>query len=831
MLMNYLLTAWRHVIGNRLFSAINIFGLSVGLTSCILIMLFVQDELAYDQWIPDADNTVRMHTGFVAPDRPPFLTVRSAGRMMQAISDFAPAQVKTGVRLLQLPATVIHQEQAFNQGVIFADGTFFDVFQLPFVHGDPAAAFNKPMDLVITEEMAIRYFGKTDVVGQTITLCCVDGERLEAQVTGVLADLPEQTHLDLEFLAYLEPSLFDFAPNMLNTWTSVNTYTYFKLQSGATPQSLREAANDWLDNHSPLREMVEEGVTPSDRLRLNFMPVSDLHLHARADAGNLGDFKALGDINMIFAFAGVAILVLMIASINFMNLATARASMRSREVALRKVMGASRGQVARQFVGEAVAIALLSLLFALVLVELMLPFYSDAIDRSLQFDLYSEPLTLAMILAVAIFVGILSGSYPALYLSRFLPARILKGQNGADSSRAGVRSLLVVFQFSVSIGLAICTLVVYGQTLYARSMDVGYSYDAKIVLSGLNAAAARDRKDAIVNELKRLEGVRSVALSSEVPSQDNENNTGFTLLDGANNDALILNYYTAGYGFFDTYDMQLVAGRGFDEQFGTDAVQMIPEGEDRIGRASVVINESAARQLGFADPAQAVGKTLRANVFRAGVHDLEIVGVARDVYFRSIKFGIRPSVFIHNPTMLQVATISYSTTDVRGLIEDIEDLWRNMVPDTPVSHQFLSDMVHAQYRAEERQARLFAAFSLLAIVIACLGLYGLASFTAERRTREIGIRKVMGARIRDIVRLLIWQFSVPVIVANVIAWPIAWYLMSSWLDGFSYRLDLSFVLLASLITGTAALIIAWLTVASRAIKVASANPIAALRYE
>lgn len=835
MIKNYLLTAWRHIANNRLFSVINIFGLSIGLSSCIFIFMYVDHELSYDKWMPNAERVVRLHTAYYSPDRPAFLTVNAPGRMMEAIRNFAPEQVDEGVRLLLQRATVTREDKVFSEVLMFADPTFFEIFDLPFLEGSPAASFNAPLNLLVTEGMAIKYFGDTNVTGKTLTMCCLQSDPIDVSITGVLKDLPDNTHLDLDFLILMDPSMFDFAPNMLNTWTSVNTYTYFKLKATGNASTLKKRIDYWLDNESPLRDRLPEGVTPSEMMHLNLMSVPDLHLYARADAGNMGDMRPLGDIRMIYTFCGIAILILVIASINFMNLSTARASKRAREVALRKVMGASRRQVAFQFLGEAITLALISLLFALVVVEAFLPVYNEAISRDLSLVITKEPLLLASLLCVTVLVGLVSGSYPAIYLSRFLPAKIMKANQSSETTGQGyIRSALVVCQFSISIGLTVCTLVIYGQTLFARSMDVGYDYEQKLILNGINAAAVRNQKESLVSELERIPGVSSVVMSSEAPSQDRENNTGFKLLnsstDSSVNEGIILNYYTAGFGFFEAYNMKILEGRSFDKQYGSDAIVPIPQSEDRIGRASIVINESAANRLGFPTPADAIGKTLRAEVFRAGNHDLTIVGVAKDVHYRSIKFGIRPSVFFNNPDMLSVATISFSG-DPAAIVSAVEKRWRDLAPSTPVRHRFLDDMIHDQYLAEEQQAKLLAVFSLLAVLIACLGLFGLAAFTAERRTREIGIRKVMGARIRDIVTLLIWQFSIPVIIANLIAWPLAWILMTNWLESFTYRLDGSYILLASLVAGISALLIAWMTVASRALRIASANPVGALRYE
>jgi putative ABC transport system permease protein len=834
MFRNYVSTAWRHLINNRLFSLINILGLSIGLMSCILIMLYVNDETGYDRWIPGSDRIVRMHSAFYAPERPPFLTVRSAGRMMDAITQLAPEQVAEGVRILQVGATVREGDKTFAETALFADSSFFEVFDLPFVRGDALSSFSQPLHTILSEKTAIRFFGTTDVVGRSLTLCCLEGKPVEVAVSGVIRDLPENTHFDIELLLYLDPPMFDFAPNLLNTWTSVNTYTYFKLQPTASADTLKERVDHWLDTESPLvAHLGDMGGKVTDIVQLSFMPLTDLHLRARSAAGNMGDFKPLGDLKLVYAFSGIAALVLLIASINFMNLSTARATVRAREVALRKVMGATRQQITIQFLGEAVALTLVSLLFALVAVEAVLPFYNEVIGKNLSLVFTEQPGMLALALLTAIIVGLLAGSYPAVYLSRFMPSRIMKANQAGEAGGQGrLRSALVVFQFSISIGLAVCTLVIYGQTLFARSMDLGYDYESKLALSGLRGLG--DQQTALIQELENISGVSGVALSSEVPSQDNENNTGFKRLDagaaGNLQQEVILNYYTVGYDFFELYDMDLVAGRTFDENRGTDEIVAIDAKTKEIGTAGLIINESAARRLGYPTPEDAVGGLLRADVFQAGTHDLTIIGVSRDVYFRSIKFDIRPSVFMNFGPRLRVATIAFEG-DHRTVKKAVENVWRDLAPDTPIRLSELKTMVNDQYRTEERQAWLFSAFSVLAIVIACLGLFGLASFTAERRTREIGIRRVLGARIRDIISLLVWQFSVPVLLANLIAWPVAWFAMTRWLEGFSYRIGEQYILIASLTAGVGALMIAWLTVMVRAIKVARASPINSLRYE
>lgn len=841
MFRNYVLTAWRNIIKNGMFSFINIFGLAIGLMSCILIMLFVREESGYDKWLTDADRLVRLHTSFEMPGRPPFSTVASAGRMMEALRDYAQNEIEDGVRLVTFNTTLQKDDNAFNEPVVMADGSFFDIFQLPFVHGDKDASFAKPFDLVVTEEFALKHFARTDVVGEMVTVCCVAGETATFPISGVIADLPDATHLSLNMIVYMQPAVFANQPNILDTWTSVNVYTYFKMRSGVEAAQLQERIDYWMNNESPFVEMfktdfadlAKQGLQITDVVKQRIMTVPDLHLRAREHAGNMGDMTPMGDLRMIYTFMVVAGLILLIACINFMNLATARASQRAREVAMRKVLGASRSQVAIQFLGEAVALVMISLLFALVAVEAALPVYNEILGRELELKLFDDLVLFNSILGISLFVGLGAGLYPAMYLSRFMPAQILKSSKSAESGVSSkLRTGLVVFQFAMSISLVISTAVVYGQTLFANTVDVGFVSENKLVL---NIQAAGDNLQSLKQELENLPEITSVAFSSEAPTQDRENNTQFKLLErqagGDGEQAFILNYHNMGYGFFEAYGIEPLAGRVFDESFGSDQIEAIPQGEERIGQASAILNETAMRKYGFTDPQQAIGKTLEANVFRAGMQHMTIVGIVPDIHFRSIKFGVRPSVYMLNPGQFRVANLTFRTNNVPALMGKVENIWKNNVPLQPISLQFLSEMMTAQYAEEMAQAQLFSAFSILAIVVACLGLYGLATFTAERRTKEIGIRKVMGAKVRDIVSLLIWQFSKPVLIANLIAWPLSVYLMAKWLETFPYRIDMLWLLPICFVAGGIALLIAWVTVGGNAARVAQSNPVKALRYE
>ena len=498
---------------------------------------------------------------------------------------------------------------------------------------------------------------------------------------------------------------------------------------------------------------------------------------------------------------------------------------------MRKVLGASRRQVAVQFLGEAIVLVLISLVLALALVELLLPLYNQALGRQLELNLFSDLKLVFALLGLGLLIGLGAGSYPAIFLSSFQPGHLLRSSKGAESkSSSSLRLTLVVVQFATSIALVVCTAVIYAQTLYAQSVDVGYVSEDKLIL---NVRSTGDNRQRLRHELLKLPEISSVVYSSESPTQDNENNNQFTLLDGEHvvgeNPQVLLNYHDMGYGFFEAYQVKPLAGRLFSEDFGNDEIKDGSEDPNVLLTASVILNESALSKFGFTSPEQAIGKTLESGNYKGQA--LTIIGIVPDIYFRSIKFGVRPTAYTMNTNRLRVASLTFSSNNVAELMQKVGSIWKQTTPMQPINLQFLDEMMKAQYAEESIQTKMFSVFSILAIGIACLGLYGLASFTTERRTREIGIRKVMGASVKDIVALLIWQFSKPVIIANLIAWPISIYAMLIWLESFSYRIDIWWLGPICLVVGGSLLLVAWATVGGNAAKVARANPIKALRQE
>ena len=823
LIANYLTVALRQLARNPLYSAITVLGLAIGLASCLLILLHVEDELSYDRWAPDADRVYRLHTTTEIPGRSPFRTVRSAGFMKQAYLEDYGDVFETGARLFADRVTLIRDDEPFSQTIGMVDPAFTDIFPVETVAGEGTAALKDPTALLLSERAARKYFGDADPVGRTLTLCCVGTEKFDYRVAGVFRDFPRASHLELEVLAPIDEERFKALPNIFRTWTSVNVYTYFKLRPGADIGRVEADVPAFIDRHISMSNAAQKA---SDRIRQHFMKLEDIRLHSRAQAGDLGDMKPSGDATQVYTLATVAALILVIGCINFTNMAVARSLRRAREVAVRKVLGAGRLQVAAQFLGEAVLLAGISIVAALVLAEVAMPWFNDLIGKELTLA-YGDPGLWLRLAALVLLVGVLGGAYPALYLSGFRPARILKGERLRESAAGGgIRTVLVVVQFAISVGLMTVTAVVFSQTLYVRGAELGFDRDNVLILRNVGGSVPAATASALTEEVRRLPQVEAAVRSSDVPTDNDENNTRISV-SGGEPEGQVMNYIGTDYGFFDLYRIPVLAGRGFDPARSADPL-VRPEKAGDPSTGSVILNESGARRLGFRNPADAVGQTATFQLFRTGPTTATVIGIVPDVRFRSLKYDVQPSFYFHGEPAFNDLSVRFRG-DPAALMAEMERVWRRMVPDRPFTASFLDDMIEAQYADEARQAKAFAAFSGLAILVACLGLYGLSSFAAERRTKEIGVRKVFGATVWSIVRLLVWQFTRPVLLANLIAWPLAWMFLADWLQGFDRRIDLSPLYFAG--ATLAALSVAWATVAGHATRVARAKPVDALRYE
>lgn len=812
MLRNYLVIAWRNIVGNPLFSAINIIGLAIGLACCITITLFVRYELSYDRHWNRADDTYRVTRDFFGNN----LRLAAVAPPIAPLLDTDFAEIEDIVRILVPgPLTLtVDDEQYREESLVIADPGLLEFFSLDLVDGDAASALARPDNVVLSERAAERYFGSENPVGRTINVM----GQVDLTVTAVIADIPDNSHMRFEMIGSIESIPLILGPDELESWGSNNYYTYFHLAPGSDPEALESRFPAFIDRHN--------GEGASQGTALNLQRLTDIHLNSDRDA----EWRENGSSAVVYTFAAVALVVLLIACINFMNLTTARSTQRAREVGVRKVVGANRSQLIAQFLGESVLLTGMAMLLAVALVELTLPFVADFLEKPLEFSLLDPAMMLSLVAGVLL-VGILAGSYPAFFLSHFRPADVLKGASASTGS-ALLRKGLVVFQFAVSVTLLIATGVVIAQMQYARNYDVGYDRSRNIVTSLPFFAPLWDVYEPMKESLERHPAIESVAYSSRLPGSQNLDGSGYVPENRqvTMDNVLGIADIKVDNNWFEHYGIEFIAGGTF-----LDTQRQIeqPGEEQPVTRGAAVINASAARLLGWS-PEEAVGRILRQPMSREldQFIDREISGVIPDIQFSSLHDERKATVFAEpNANYGRSLSIRLAPGRYDDGIAHFERVWQQIVPSEPARWEFLETRFDALYRSEQRQAQMFAVFSAFAIFVATLGLFGLASFTTERRTKEIGIRKVMGASVRDIVVLLTTDFTKLVLVATLIAWPLGFVVMRDWLTRFVYQAPLSEWAWTFIASAAAALTVAWLTIAAQASRAARARPVHALRYE
>ena len=820
MLRNYLTIALRHLSTHKLYSAINIVGLAVGLTCVILIATFVRHELSFDKSWKNSGSIYRISRDFYGGEGSPALFLAAnAPQVVPLMKNDFPDVIEAGARIFGGRLLVARDDQAFYESNFrLTDPDLFRIFDFEWQAGDPATALAEPFTVVLTESMAVKYFGDEDPMGQTLTV----ENQMPVKVTGVVADLPENTHLKFEFLASLETMRTAFGDGFFENWGSNNFHSYFLLREGHSIEELESQFVAFMNKHYREGADAWTGLTA--------FPVEDIYLKSDREF----EYSPEGSMNAVYTFGAIALFILLIACINFMNLSTARSAQRAKEVGMRKVMGASHRQLVLQFLGESILLALIAVVIAVALAELLLPGFNAMIDRELSFPYLSDARVVAALIGLALFVGIAAGSYPAFYLSAFRPAPVLKGDFTRGAGGAVFRKILVVAQFAISIALIIATAIVFAQMRYAGGLDLGYQKEHVVVLQGSARGGLGSQWEAMRERFVANPQIVSATASNLVPGNQNTNSFGVRY-EGGDPEGRGMPFMLVDFDFFETYDIDVLAGRTFSREFGTD-VSIMPDEENPMTNGAYVVNRMAARQMGWS-PDEAIGKwfeVARARDFAQSVRG-PIIGVVEDIYFESVHTAQKPVVYLIAPPNLfgspwrRAASLRLTGTDIAATLAAIDETWAEMAPDLPLKRRFLDDSIEALYQDEARQARMFTAFSGLAVFIACLGLFGLASFTTERRTKEIGVRKVFGGSVMDIVRLLTGEFSRLVLLANLIAWPLAWYFMRDWLANFAYRIDMSpWVFLGSALL---ALVIAWLTVGGLAARAASVRPALALRYE
>ena len=835
---NYLTVGFRALTKSKTYAFINIFGLALGLAACLLILLYVRYEHSYDSWMDGAENAFQLQTSYHATEsgqeemdlQPSSI---ASGRALK--KDF-PNQIEKHVWVRSFAPIVIQNGRASEiEDLRMVDDNLFEIFRVPFVRGSWKSALPDTQSIALSESEAKRRFGDEDPIGKTLTIVDNTGD-IDYRVTGVFKDFPKNSHFSTNAVARFDLGT-QFADRLqqLTSWTSEQGYNYFRLRSPEDAKLIESQLPAWEKRNIPNENNGAEQVNPGDTMDFRLTNIQDVHL------GEAQDFSVTpgNDRRTVVTFAIIAFLVLGMACVNFTNLATARASQRAREVALRKVLGASRKQLVMQFLGESLLVASIAMLIGVAAVELLLPAFNTFLDAQMELNYFGSGSIIPPLVLLIVIVGLAGGLYPAFYLARFQPAAILRAnKSSAEAAGSGrLRSALVVAQFAVSIGLIICTAIVYSQTIYARSLDSGYVRDGLLQVGNLGFRGVDNRDGQVTEQIRRIPGVQAAARTQINVNPGGVSMTG--VFPPGSTQPLDLGDYSVEQDFFKAMGIKLIAGRLLSEAHGRDDMTTPGPSEPTFGAAlqqiaqrglNVVMSAEATRRLGFKTPQEAVGQSLKAALLpdEYGLVPITIVGVVNDVRFGSVHEPITPVMYTMRRNFFGAIMVRYSG-DPASIRKQVEAVWTRNIPQVPFDGEFADDIVRELYDREEARGQLFAAFALLAVIIACLGLFGLAAFTAERRTKEIGIRKVFGARSRDIVGLLAWQFSKPVIIANLIAWPVAWWVMRDWLNRFDARIDLSptpFVL-----AGLLALAIAIGTIAGHAMKVARANPIHALRYE
>ncbi len=833
---NYLTVGLRALAKNKTYAFINIFGLTVGLVACLLILLYVRYEQSYDRWLPEADRTFQLQTWYKADSRMGEeklmqLSAIAAGRRLA--QDFPQVEKLVWVRTFA-PVVIQNGRASEVEDLRMADGNLFEVLALPLVRGSAATALPDSHSVALSESEAKRRFRGADPIGRTLTIVDNTGN-VDYRVTAVFKDIPKDSSFSADMIARFDlDTQFADRTDSLTRWDQQGGWTFVRLRPGADADALNAALPAWEQRVIPDQITNGERFNAADEMDLHLTNIRDVHLGKAQEYG----MKPGNDRGTVVTFAVIALLVLGMACVNFTNLATARASQRAREVALRKVLGATRRQLIAQFLVESTLLALVALIAALAVVELVLPAFNSFLDAGIELHYWGEGGIWLACLVLVLLVGVASGFYPAFYLSNFQPARILKAnRSAADAHGSGrLRNTLVIAQFAISIGLIACTTVIYAQTSFARTMDAGYQREGLLQVGSLDfIGASPQAAQALVDRVRRLPGVVAAA-RTQIAVSPNDNSMSSYFLPG-NPVSVSLGTYGVETGFFKAMGIELLAGRGFSDSQGKDDATtpfpVDPAAERALAARgiNVVITEAASRRLGFARPEEAIGKTIRGAITlpQFGLVPCTIVGVVSDTRYRSLREPLQPTLYAMQKRGFSQMAVRYSGVEPSVLRGRIEQIWDELMPQVPFAAAFADDLVARQYAQETARGTLFATFAALAVIIGCLGLFGLAAFTAERRTKEIGIRKVLGARTRDIVRLLVWQFSRPVLFANLIAWPIAWWVMRGWLNGFDTRIALTPVPFVA--AGLLALAIALATIGAHALKVARTNPIHALRYE
>ncbi|WP_121355034.1 ABC transporter permease [Flavisolibacter nicotianae] len=812
MLKNFFTVAWRNLAKHKIFSFINIIGLASGLACFILIAMYVADELSYDRFNEKADRIYRVNSDVLFGGNNLRLAVCSdpMGATLKKdypqVEEFVRFYNSDGYRMVKKG-----NEYLRENNVARADSTLFNVFTLPAIAGNTKTALNEPNTVVLTESTAKKYFGTTDVVGKQIE---TDENRSTIyKVTAVIKDIPHNSHFQFDFIFPMKG--IDY---QMGNFLSHNFQTYILLRPGTDYRAFEKNFNQVIDRYviPQAKEFMNIGSMDEFRkagnnLSYSLMPLTKIHLYS----DRFPELGVNGNIQYVYIFSAVAIFVLLLACINFMNLSTARSAGRAREVGIRKVLGSEKRSLIQQFLLESIVTSFLATALAIGIAAVCLPWFNELSGKQLSLADFFQSKQVVFLVLLPLIVGLLAGAYPAFLLSSFRPIAVLKGRLNAGFRRSNLRGALVVFQFTTSIILIIGTIVVYRQLNYVQTKQLGFNKDQVLIVNG--TGALREQATAFKQEVAKLSGVSGAAFAGYLPvegSARNDNTFSTEAVMTAKN-GFNMQAWQVDYDYLNLMGMQLVKGRNFSRDFGADS-------------SAVIINETTAKLIGFDNP---IGKKLYSNFQDITGNRLiayDIIGVVKDFHFESLRQNIGPLCMrLGNPSW--VTAFKVQTGNLKSLLGTIEKKWKAMAPGMPFSYQFLDDAFNSMYKVEQRTGKLGLSLAVIAILIACLGLLGLAMFTAEQRIKEIGIRKVLGATVTNLVSMLSKDFLKLVLLAPVIAFPVSWWIMNKWLQDFAYRTAIGWWIFA--LAAIMAVVIALLTVGSQAIRAALANPVKNLRTE
>jgi len=806
MFKNYFKIALRNLLRNKTFSAINIFGLAIGIATCMIIMLFIQNELGYDGYNKKADRMVRVvFRGSIQGEKMKEAMVMPPTAQTLK-SDYPEVLEATRLRKYGYPR-VTYGDKTFKENAFaYADSNFFQVFTLPLISGDIKTALLEPNTIVISETVAQKYFGNEDPMGKLLNF--KDWNK-SFKITGVMRKMPVNSHFHFDIFA----SMVSLPESKEPSWMTSEYYTYLVLPEGydykkleaKLPQVVEKYMGPQLQNAfgMSLSEFQKKG----NSLGLFLQPLKDIHL--RSDL-NL-ELEPGSDIRYVYIFGAIALFMLLIACINFMNLSTAGASKRAREVGIRKVLGSLKLELVRQFLVESILLTAFALLLAIALVYWILPFFNQLSGKNLSLDLFNHPWLLPLLLLFGLLTGVLAGSYPAFFLSSFNPIAVLKGRFTSSKKSIGLRSGLVVFQFFISITLIVGTTVVYKQLAYIQNKKLGYDKDQVMIVE--ESYWLGKNQEAFRQKLLQDPRVVSVSGSGYLPAGPSNNNNFMVYPDNNSSQLVKTLRYDVDYNYLPTLGIQIADGRNFSKEFGTDS-------------SAIIINEATARAFGWEK--NALGHLLTRQENDGSKLTFHIIGIVKDFHFKSLHERISPLVMVmtNNSDNIIVKT---KTKDIAGLLTAMKKNWTDLKAEAPFRYTFLDERFNNTYQSEQKIGIILGVFAGLTIFVACLGLFGLVTFTAEQRTKEIGIRKVLGATVSSIVSLLSKDFLKLVFIAFIIASPIAWFIMNKWLQDFAYRIDISWWIF--LIAASLAILITIITISFKAIKAAIDNPVNSLRSE